>query len=30
MARVNYETLGKLIDVDDKDLEFLRVTNSIE
>ena len=30
MARVNYETLGKLIDVDEKDLEFERVTNSID
>ena len=30
MARVNYETLGKIIDVDEKDLEFERVTNSID
>ena len=30
MARVNYETLGKLIDVDEKDVEFERVTNSID
>ena len=30
MARVNYETLGKLIDVDERDLEFERVTNSID
>ncbi len=30
MARVNYETLSKIIDVDEKDLEFERVTNSID
>ncbi len=30
MTRVNYETLGKFIDVDEKDLEFERVTNSID
>ena len=30
MARVNYQTLGKLIDIDKKDLEFERVTNSID
>ena len=30
MARVNYETLGTLINIDDKDLEFERVTNSID
>ena len=30
MSRVNYETLGKFIDVDEKDLEFERVTNSID
>ena len=29
MTRVNYETL-KLIEVDEKDLEFERVTNSID
>ena len=30
MTRVNYKTLGKFIDVDEKDLEFERVTNSID
>ena len=30
MTRVNYETLGKFIDIDEKDLEFERVTNSID
>ena len=30
MARVNYETLGTLINIDDIDLEFERVTNSID
>ena len=30
MARVNYETLGTLININDKDLEFERVTNSID
>jgi hypothetical protein len=30
MTRVNYETLGKFIDVDERDLEFERVTNSID
>ena len=30
MARVNYETLGTIIDVDERDLEFERVTNSID
>ena len=30
MPRIDYETLGKLIDVDEKDLEFERVTNSID
>jgi hypothetical protein len=30
MDRVNYKTLGKFIDVDENDLEFERVTNSID
>ena len=30
MTRVNYETLGKFVDIDEKDLEFERVTNSID
>ena len=30
MTRVNYETLGKFIDIDEGDLEFERVTNSID
>jgi hypothetical protein len=30
MARVNYETLGKFIEMDERDLEFERVTNSID
>ena len=30
MTRVNYETLGQFIDMDEKDLEFERVTNSID
>jgi hypothetical protein len=30
MTRVNYETLGQFIDIDEKDLEFERVTNSID
>jgi hypothetical protein len=30
MTRVNYETLGKFIEMDERDLEFERVTNSID
>ena len=30
MPRVDYETLGKFIEIDEKDLEFERVTNSID
>ena len=30
MTRVNYKTLGQFIDIDEKDLEFERVTNSID
>jgi hypothetical protein len=30
MTRVNYQTLGKLVNIDERDLEFERVTNSID